>query len=137
MTFEYFAPSLEDTRVAADTQRRAAAVREWLGKACSYSPRELPDHIRPPSNALLSHMERVLFVTDTDYRSRERSGYPAYMSKGQTLVTTWTGETLATVTRLRNGAFRAFGIDGRRYYGRSNGGGMHCRMRLSKGQVQS
>ena len=60
-------------------------------------------------------------------------------------ITTWTGETLATVISIKSrpgrhmtetrGSFWARGIDGRLYYGTHNGEGMYCRMHLSKRQT--
>ena len=75
--------------------------------------------------------------------------YVAYLTlnrDGGYSITTWTGETLATVTSIKSrpnrrgfttdtrGSFWARGIDGRLYFGTHNGAGMYCRMRLSANQ---
>lgn len=129
-----FTPSTEDIRVAAETFARSNAVRAWLGKANSYHRSELPDYLNPPSNMLLSHAERVSFVLEAPAK------YHAYLSSDGKRITTWTGETLAEVTRItryrvtnspytnERGTFRAEAIDGRTYTGRHNGPGMHCTM---------
>jgi hypothetical protein len=140
MTLETFIPSAEDMHVAADTDSRAKALRQWMGDSCSYHPSELPDHIRPPTNELLSHAERVQFVTKP-LKAGEK--YTAYLSSDRKRITTWTGETLGQVTsitrrRVRNspmtdecGTFTAVAIDGRQYKGRHNGTGMYCTLQLA------
>lgn len=65
-----------------------------------------------------------------------------YLSSDGLRITTWTGDTLAVVTstgkpyRANLGStctpFRAKGIDGRMYYGRHNGTGMHLKLRVTK-----
>lgn len=49
-------------------------------------------------------------------------------------IITWAGDILAVITHLGPRGFRARGIDGRLYYGRHNGPGFYCVMRLSKRQ---
>lgn len=140
-----FRPSAEDISVATDTEARVKALRVWVGKTNSYHPSELPDHIRPPSNALLSHMERVQFITQP---LAYGASYTAYLSSDGARLTTWTGDTLAEVIFIKSrkparrgymsdvaGSLRAVGIDGRAYYARHNGPGMYCRMRLCKVQL--
>lgn len=143
-----FKPSAEDIRVAAQTVANDAALAAWLGKACSYHPRDVPDHIRPPTNAMRSHAERVLFVTEPLPYGVTYGGYLAAGSDrdgDRPRITTFTGETLATVTFLRSwrvrsgltdsrGSFHAIGIDGRAYHGRHNGVGVYCTLRLNKHQ---
>lgn len=127
-----FTPSPEDLRVAADTESRNAVLRQWMGKRHSYHPRELPDYVRPPSNQLLSHWERVRFVTAPPEK------YTAYLSSDKKHITTWTGEPLGTVLNITSrsvrgnfmsserGTFRAIGINGKRYVGKHHGVGMYC-----------
>lgn len=69
-----------------------------------------------------------------------------YLSESRNVITTWMGDTLASVTRRKQwkssrggysserGSFWAIGVDGRTYYGRDNGPGMSCTLRLSKNQ---
>jgi hypothetical protein len=79
-------------------------------------------------------------------RKRPHLKYSAYLTcdaDGTHRITTWTGETLATVIAINSrrdtrsyvtntrGSFWARGIDGRLYFGTHNGAGMYCRMRLS------
>lgn len=138
-----FVPSAEDKLLADTTEQRAKALRQWMHSLnrSSYDPAELPSHISQPSNELLSHAERVRFVTEPLAYGKT---YVAYFNAPH--ITTWTGETLALcytwdarkvrdsyVTNER-GSFWAKGIDGRIYYGRHNGKGMYCTMRLAKHQ---
>lgn len=78
-----------------------------------------------------------------DFKSRaEHTPYTAYLSSDGARITTWMGDTLATVTstgkpyRSNFGnlstPFRAKGIDGRMYFGRHNGPGMYLRLRPAK-----
>lgn len=147
-------PTHQDIAVAEQTRARDAALRAYMGKSNSYDPRELPAHVNPPSNELRSHAERVAFFTQPLAHGQS---YTAYLAKSEPhamplcnghhvthRITTWTGETLAHVTRITSrrerrgfttdtrGSFWARGIDGRVYYGTHNGAGMYCRMRLSK-----
>lgn len=77
------------------------------------------------------------------------ASYPAYLTRdasGSYRITTWMGDTLATVTHIRTrpvrgswltnerGSFWARGIDGRTYHGRHNGAGVYCRIRPAKHQ---
>lgn len=80
--------------------------------------------------------------------------YRAYLTGPKRLgdkgtIVTFMGDALAYVTRITSvrvtsgfttdarGSFWATGIDGRTYYGRHNGRGMHCTMRLAKHQPES
>lgn len=94
---------------------------------------------------------------DVDARNRETSArevrdfkartepvpYTAYLSSDGKRITTWMGETLATIASVGKPAqafgnrdkltpFRAIGIDGRVYYGRHNGPSMSLVMRPLK-----
>lgn len=79
-----------------------------------------------------------------EFKTREPGPYTAYLSSNGKHITTWMGDVLATITSVGKPArafrnrekltpFRARGIDGRTYYGRHNGPGMHLRMRPAKG----
>jgi hypothetical protein len=69
--------------------------------------------------------------------------YVAYLARDKRIAT-WTGDTLAEVTRITSyravgssltnerGSFWCIGVDGRTYYGRHNGVGLYCRMWLAK-----
>lgn len=66
----------------------------------------------------------------------------AYMSSDETKLTTWTGGTLATITRVRKARnnfggttryyFRATDVHGRAWYGTGPGPVMFARMRPAK-----
>lgn len=94
-------------------------------------------------NHVRSQLEVSLFHSDPlPYGAT----YVAYLSESRNVITTWMGDTLASVTRRSQwkapwgvysrecGAFRAIGVDGRTYYGRDNGPNMSCTLRLSKVQ---
>ena len=80
-----------------------------------------------------------------DFLAREAGPYTAYVSDDGKRITTWMGETLATITSTGTPfkitgwmsstltPFRAKGIDGRMYFGRFHGPGIYVRMRPSKG----
>lgn len=78
----------------------------------------------------------------SEFTKGEALVWVAYLSSDGKRVTTWMGETLATITsmgkpyRSNLGSvctpFRAKGIDGREHYGRHNGPGMHLRLRAAK-----
>lgn len=129
---------------------RDAMLRAWAARTghtsksgwTSYRPEEVPEYIDPPTNEQRSLAEVHAF---TLYPLKHGKPYYAYLSNDRR-ITTWMGDTLATVTKITSyraycfghpherGTFWAIGIDGRTYYGRHNGTGMHCRMRLAKWQ---
>jgi hypothetical protein len=75
------------------------------------------------------------------FRVRSVGPYTAYLSSDSKRITTWIGETLATVISTRKPyrafgrvlvtPFSAIGIDGRKYHGTHNGAGMHLTIRPS------
>jgi len=104
----------------------------------SYFPEQVA-HLNPPTNEERSRAEVI------EFSAKAPAGpYVAYLSADRQRITTWTGETLATVTDItqtstRNswmsderGAFTARAINGRRYRGTHNGPQVYCRMRLLK-----
>jgi hypothetical protein len=147
---------------------REGMVRAWAKRtgrmsrsgAFSYKPEDLPDWLDVPTNEERSAAEVIEFrlrplqhgqqytayLTHAKPEHRERNdqlGLAPDMWRG--VITTWTGELLAIVTKITSynavcfgrdagtkGSFWAIGIDGRTYYGRHNGKGMYCRMRLAK-----
>jgi hypothetical protein len=127
--------------------------------AFSYKPEDVPSYIDIPTNDERSAAQVIEFgLRPLQHGQR----YGAYLSalkpeheaqlykltgttKARGAITTWTGEPLAFVTRITSynavcfgrdagmkGSFWAIGIDGRTYYGRHNGRGMYCSMRLAK-----
>lgn len=121
---------------ADNVWERQNQLREWLGSANSYKPEELPIYIYPPTNAEISRGEVYRFM---DARPSKKNGY---LSMDGKRITTYTGETLASVTytgttftgNMGNEwtPFRATGINGRQYFGRHNGPGMCLTMRAIK-----
>jgi hypothetical protein len=79
-----------------------------------------------------------------NFLTREAGPYTAYVSSDGKRITTWMGETLATITStgtpFKTGGwlsstltpFRAKGIDGRMYFGRFHGPGVYVKMRPAK-----
>lgn len=132
---------------------RDAMLHAWMrrtGQGNSYRPEDVPAYLATVTNEDRSRAEVIEFkLQPLPYGE----SYVAYLKRDMTdgrvtgvRVTTWTGETLANVTSLNSsrvwnsiytdtrGSFWAKGIDGRVYYGRHNGEGMYCRMRLAKHQ---
>jgi hypothetical protein len=134
---------------AADILARYNELEAWRNGRLSYHPSEVPAHIRPPTNEEISALEVYNFLTMPPSES-----YAAYLGKdpknpGRYVITTFTGDRLATVTRYVSrsapfnswlsdvrGSFWALGIDGRSYHGRHNGPGIYCRMRPAKHQAR-
>jgi hypothetical protein len=99
-------------------------------------------------NAELSAKETAAFKAGSAHDGQSYCAYLAKDGLNTHKITTWVGDTLATVItlksgRIRNsfntdtrGSFWARGIDGKLYHGRHNGVGMYCRMRLSKRQTR-
>jgi hypothetical protein len=130
---------------------RDAMLRAWMsrtGRGNSYRTEDVPSYIDIPTNEERSQAEVYGF---TMRPLPHGESYMAYLSgnaekgKGyQGAITTFMGDVLAHVTRITSyrvtdspttnerGSFWAIGIDGRTYYGRHNGRGMYCRMRLAK-----
>ncbi|MDE2097483.1 MAG: hypothetical protein KGL39_09580 [Patescibacteria group bacterium] len=121
-------------------------LRAWMnrtGRRNSYHPSEVPAHIEQVTNDDRSRAERIEFISRP---LPHGATYTAYLSADKARITTFTGETLAYVTGIHSrkdyrawltnerGSFWAEGIDGRVYYGRHNGAGVYCRMRLAKHQ---
>lgn len=129
---------------------RDAMIRAWCKRTgrmdssggCAHSARDIPAHYDVPTNEERSHAE-VLRFTVLEPMAFDSPSWCAYLSNDRR-ITTWTGETLANVTKLTSyrvvsghltdsrGSFWCIGIDGRTYYGTHNGVGMYCRMRLAK-----
>lgn len=138
---------------AHSVRYRDAMLHAWLRrtgretpKGASYRPEEVPVYIDVPTNAERSQAEVI------EFRARPLQPgkrYGAYLTGGPRsgyFVSTWTGETLATVTHITHwtrrastltndrGSFWARGIDGRLYHGRHNGSGLYCSLYLAKDQ---
>jgi hypothetical protein len=127
---------------------RDALIRAWAKRTghvdrhgnMSYRTDELPEWLDVPTNAERGTAEVINFTLRPLPHGET---YTAYLSNDKRIVT-FTGDTLAEVTRITSyrvvggsltnarGSFWAIGIDGRTYYGRHNGTGMYCRMRLAK-----
>jgi len=154
--------SHSDIVFAFQVRYRDAMLRAWarrtgkIGKRgwMSYRPEDVPAYINAPTNEERGRAEAIEFRSKPlahgqVYRAylhcdapRGDSSYPrAYR------ITTWMGDTLATVTEYRisttrapgyvsniRGSYWARGIDGRLYYGRHCGAGISCTMRLAKRQ---
>jgi hypothetical protein len=137
----------EDFAFAADVRSRDERLMDYCRERgftnsktgwTSYRPEQV-EHLNPPTNEERSRAEVIEFAT-----TPPADTYVAYLSADRQRITTWTGETLATVgdiTRRRvrgscvideAGTFIADAIDGRRYRGTHNGPGMYCRMRPFK-----
>ena len=131
---------------AIDLRARDESLRAWLGERCSYHPDELPDDLKPtPTNEERSRAEVIEFLSQPVAYGVP---YSAYLSSDRKRVTTFMGDTLAMISRIKtnpsrrrwslsagNGSFWARGIDGRLYYGRHNGPNCYLRMRLAKQRV--
>lgn len=138
-----------DEMVFAHKVKYRCALRDaWMqrtGRKNSYMPEELPPYIPVVQNADISTVEVI------DFKKGKHWGYlsyVAYLDRRDTawIVTTWTGDVLATVVEINSqkvrtgyisdtrGTFWARGIDGKMYYGWHSGKGMYCKMRLSKNQ---
>ena len=89
----------------------------------SYRPEQVA-HLHPPSNEERSRAEVIEFSAEPP-----RTPYVAYLSGDRRRITTWMGETLATVSAITQRSFTAQGINGRAYHGMHNGPQMFCRMR--------
>ena len=131
-----------------------AMLRAWARRtgrmnrngALSYRPEELPAYIDPPTNAQRSHVESLEFAAGAVRGSESYAAYLTHDADRGYRITTFVGDTLALVTSIASrkdsqswvtdtrGSFWAVGIDGRHYYGRHNGVGLWCRMRLGKHQ---
>ena len=135
-----------------------AMLRAWMrrtGRGNSYMPADVPPYIERIENEARGKAEAVLFITDPlaygqSYTAYLRAEQPGDCRNGFSapygVISTWAGDKLAIVTRIRSrperrgfttdgrGSFWAVGIDGRWYYGTHNGRGMYCRMRLAKNQ---
>lgn len=152
-------PTAQDIAFAADVRRRDAALHAWMGKRNSYHPDEVPETLKPlPTDEERSRAEVIEFLAQPLEYGKSYGAYlkdcgkvqhPACIEKRQVWkITTFTGDTLAFVTRIKSsrqlfkrntfsdqrGSFWARGIDGRLYYGRHNGAGMYCTLRLAKVQ---
>lgn len=141
---ETFKPTPNDIARAASIRAREAAFNKWLASRNSWHPEDVPAYLMPElTNEERGFAERVTFCTEPLAYGQT---YGAYLSDDRKHITTWVGETLATVTAERHrrvyntyttnerGSFHAVGIDGRHYHGRHNGTGCHCTMRLDKHQ---
>jgi hypothetical protein len=148
---------------AADVRRRDAAIAEEC-KARGFTdrrgntsyPSDTAFAVKAPTNEERSRAECIEFRANPLPYGQS---YTAYLTKakphgwplgkglhGEYKITTFTGDTLAFVTRIttrkvrggyltnEKGSFWARGIDGRTYHGRHNGSGIYCRMRLAKNQ---
>ena len=138
-----------DEMVFAHKVKYRCALRDaWInrtGRKGSYHPDDVPAYIPTVQNADISTVKVYDFKRGKHLDGRS---YVAYLDRrdGAWLVTTWTGDPLATVTEINShrvhtgyltntrGTFWARGIDGKMYYGWHNGAGMYCKMRLSKSQ---
>lgn len=156
-------PTETELAFAADVRARVAAIAEEC-KARGYTdkrgwtsyPVGTAFSVVAPTNEERSRAERIEFRAKslqhgqsyTAYLTRDRDASNDLGSPRPTgmRITTFTGDTLAHVTRYSarkvrgvlsdvRGSFWACGIDGRTYYGRHNGPGVYCTMRLAKGQV--
>jgi len=68
---------------------RESALRDYLGKRCSYKPEEVA-HLNPPTNEERSAAEVF------DFCDNPPDKYFLYVSDGK--ATTWTGENLGRIT---------------------------------------
>jgi hypothetical protein len=73
-------------------RNRETALHAWLGNRTSYHPSELPVDINPPTNEERSALECFEFMRDKPAK------YFLYVSEKTKLATTFTGDTLGTVT---------------------------------------
>ncbi len=135
----------EETAFLIAYRSRESRFQEWLGGRTSYNASEVPADLSIPSNEERSKAEVIRFKAEPLEYGKP---YGAYLSRrdGKSYIATWMGDPLATVKAIRSfrpprnwltderGSFWAKGIDGRVYYGRHNGFGMHCTLRLAKYQ---
>lgn len=135
-----------DATFAHHVRYQDGMLQAWLrrtGRRHSYHPSDVPPYIEQITNEQRSRAEQI------DFKSRPLpygASYFAYLSGDRRRITTFTGESLAYVTDIHSrkdyrsvltnerGSFWARGIDGRVYYGRHNGPGVYCRLRLAKHQ---
>jgi hypothetical protein len=73
-------------------RNRDAMLKAWLGGRTSYHPSELPADIVPPTNEERSALEVFEFQRD------KPANYTLYINAEKRTATTWTGETLGSVT---------------------------------------
>lgn len=162
MNFGYTTPQgfvmgirYRDAMIRAWAKRTGRMTRSG---AFSYKPEDLPPGYDEPTNAERSRAEVIEFALrplppGESYGAYLSAPKPEHvgianacgLSTGKGVITTFMGEPLAFVTKVTsynavrfgrdagmNGSFWAIGIDGRTYYGRHNGRGMYCSMRLAK-----
>jgi hypothetical protein len=138
---------------AHSVRYRDAMLRAWLRRTgretkqgASWKPEDVPVYIDVPTNEERSRAEVIEFRA-RPLQPGER--YGAYLTGGPQsgyFISTWMGETLATVTHITHrtrrasafaddrGSFWARGIDGRLYHGRHNGSGLYCSLYLATDQ---
>jgi hypothetical protein len=146
MNFNYTTPQ----GFVMGVRYRDALIQAWCKRTgrtgrngdSAYSARDLPSWYDVPTNEERSQAEVYRF-TVLEPMTHGSPAWGAYLSNDKR-ITTWTGQTLANVTRITSyrvvsgyltdsrGSFRAIGIDGRTYFGTHNGTGMCCRLRLAK-----
>jgi hypothetical protein len=133
-----------DKTFAHSVRYRDGLLRAWMRRTKqgnSYRPEDVPAYIDRPTNEQRGVAELIEFCarplpygkTYAAYLTRDATANPPWR------ITTWMGNTLATVTTIKRayserGSFWARGVDGRLYHGRHNGSGMWCTMRLAKDQ---
>ena len=113
----------------------------------SYDPADVPAYINTPTNEERGRAEAIEFQSKPLAHGETYRAYLHRDDNGRYRITTWMGDTLATVTEYRisttrapgyvsniRGSYWARGIDGRLYYGRHCGAGISCTMRLAKRQ---
>lgn len=140
MNLRTLTPKEETER--AQLRARVDAFAQWLGKRTSYKPEEVPQGLSV-ENSERSRLEVLEFIAAPPEKAF------AYIKETSALlwaVTTWTGDTLATVTwsgmpykcpafgqQSECVNFRAVGINGATYSGiYYKSAGNYCRLRRVK-----
>lgn len=140
--------TVEDLAFAHQVRYRERMLHAWMRRTRrgnSYWPEDVPGYIEPPTNGDRSRAEVIEFCARPLPYGQTYTAYLTRLATGGWAITTWPGDTLATVTSITfrrvagpmtdtRGSFWARGIDGRLYYGRHSGTGMYCGMRLAKHQ---
>ena len=142
-------PTQSQLTFAHSVRYRDAMLHAWMkrtNQGNSYYIDDVPQYIDVPTNDARGIAGTIRFCARPLKRG---AAYGAYLTRDaepriedsghsplRHRITTWTGNTLAHVTRLTARDYWAKGIDGRLYHGRHNGVGMYAKMRLAKGALQ-
>lgn len=136
--------TIKEESERAQLRARVNAFAQWLGKRTSYKPEEVPQGLNV-ENSERSRLEILDFIADPPsklFAYVQEQGH----ARSLAFVTTWTGDTLATVTwqgdpyscpafgrSSERVNFRAVGVNGVSYSGiYYKSSGNYCRLTKTK-----